>query len=172
VIAYRATLDLPRELARFVAKLLAAERRRRGTPRGSRALSCFWQAVLGLRWFRDRTSPGANAPGGAALRVRHRPGGVSPARLPRSARRRDRGEPPLQERELIKPASLAAALVSRGVHERTAQLVVDMGMSVLRMASEGWIIDDRRPFAEHVRRAADELRVIAGQVTSDGTAFS
>ena len=56
MIAYRATLDVSRELAMFVAKLLAAERRRRGTPRGSRALSCFRQAVAGLRWFRDRTS--------------------------------------------------------------------------------------------------------------------
>jgi len=56
VIAYRATLDVPRELTQFVAKLLAAERRRRGTPRGSRALTCFWQAVAGLRWFRDRTT--------------------------------------------------------------------------------------------------------------------
>jgi hypothetical protein len=61
VIAYRATLDVSRELAQFVAKLLRAERRRRGTPRGSRALTCFWQAVLGLRWFRDRTSPEALA---------------------------------------------------------------------------------------------------------------
>jgi len=61
VIAYRATLDVPRELAQFTAKLLAAERRRRGTPRGSRALTCFWQAVLGMRWFRDRTSPDALA---------------------------------------------------------------------------------------------------------------
>ena len=61
MIAYRATLDVPRELAQFVAKLLAAERRRRGTPRGSRALSCFWQAVLGLRWFRDRTTADALA---------------------------------------------------------------------------------------------------------------
>src|SRR5262249_12327745 len=43
------------------AKLLAAERRRRGTPKGSRALTCFWQAVLGLRWFRDRTTPDALA---------------------------------------------------------------------------------------------------------------
>jgi DDE superfamily endonuclease len=59
VIAYRATLDVPRELAWFVARLLLAGRRRRGTPRGSRALSCFWQAVLGLRWFRDRTAPDA-----------------------------------------------------------------------------------------------------------------
>jgi hypothetical protein len=56
VIAYSATLDVPRELAQFAAKLLLAERRRRGTPRGSRALTCFKQAVLGLRWFRDRTT--------------------------------------------------------------------------------------------------------------------
>jgi hypothetical protein len=61
VIAYRATLDVPRELVWFVAKLLLAERRRRGTPRGSRALTCFGQAVLGLRWFRDRTMPDALA---------------------------------------------------------------------------------------------------------------
>lgn len=56
MIAYPATLDVPRELAQFVEKLPLAERRRRGTPRGSRALTCFWQAVMGLRWFRDRTS--------------------------------------------------------------------------------------------------------------------
>jgi DDE superfamily endonuclease len=61
VIAYRATLDVPRELAQFVARLLLAERRQRGTPKGSRALSCFWQAVLGLRWFRDRSAPDALA---------------------------------------------------------------------------------------------------------------
>jgi hypothetical protein len=61
VISYRATLDVPRELVLFVAKLLAAERRRRGTPKGSRALTCFWEAVLALRWFRDRTSPDALA---------------------------------------------------------------------------------------------------------------
>ena len=61
MIVYRATLDVPRELAWFVAELLLAERRQRGTPRGSRALTCFWQAVLGLRWFRDRTAPDALA---------------------------------------------------------------------------------------------------------------
>ena len=61
MIAYRATLDVPRELVQFVAKLLWAERRRRGTPRGSRALTCFWEAVLALRWFRDRTCPDALA---------------------------------------------------------------------------------------------------------------
>jgi hypothetical protein len=59
VIRYRATLDVPRELLQFIAKLLAAERRRRRTPAGSRALTCFGEAVLALRWFRDRTSPTA-----------------------------------------------------------------------------------------------------------------
>jgi hypothetical protein len=61
VIVYRATLDVSRELAQFVAKLLLAERHRRGTPKGSRVLSCFCQAVLGLRWFRDRTPADALA---------------------------------------------------------------------------------------------------------------
>jgi hypothetical protein len=61
VIAYRATIDVPRELVQLTARLLAAERGRRGTFRGSRALTCFWQAVLGLRWFRDRASPDALA---------------------------------------------------------------------------------------------------------------
>ena len=55
MITYRATLDVSRELVHVHRELLLAERRRRGTPRGSRALTCFWQAVLGLRWFRDRT---------------------------------------------------------------------------------------------------------------------
>ena len=61
MIAYRATLDVPRELVQFTAKLLAAERHRRGTPAGRRALTCYWEAVLALRWFRDRTSPAALA---------------------------------------------------------------------------------------------------------------
>lgn len=56
MISYRATLDVSRELVLFTAGLLAAERRRRGTPRGSRKLTCYRQAVLGLRWFRDKTA--------------------------------------------------------------------------------------------------------------------
>lgn len=35
------------------SRLLRAERRRRGTRTGGRALTCFRQAVLGLRWFRQ-----------------------------------------------------------------------------------------------------------------------
>jgi DDE superfamily endonuclease len=55
VITYRATLDVHPGLVRFLARLLAAERRRRRTPANSRKLNCRAQAVLALRWFRDRT---------------------------------------------------------------------------------------------------------------------
>ena len=55
MITYRAMLDVPDGLVRYVARLLAAERRFRGTPARSRKLSCRAQAVLALRWFRDRT---------------------------------------------------------------------------------------------------------------------
>ena len=55
MITYRATLDVHPGLVRFVARLLAAERRRRNTPARSRKLSCRGQAVPALRWFRDRT---------------------------------------------------------------------------------------------------------------------
>jgi hypothetical protein len=54
VIAYPAMLDVPRELVREVARLLRAERRSRGTRKGSRALTCWFQALLGLAWFRSR----------------------------------------------------------------------------------------------------------------------
>lgn len=57
MIAHTAILDVSADLAGHLAWLLQRERRRRGTRAGTRALSCFWQAVLGLRWFRDRTHP-------------------------------------------------------------------------------------------------------------------
>ena len=55
MIPYRAMLDVPAELLRYLSRLLAAERRHRGTPARSRKLSCRDQALLALRWFRDRT---------------------------------------------------------------------------------------------------------------------
>jgi DDE superfamily endonuclease len=54
VIAYRAMLDVPRELVLEVARLLRAERRARGTRKGTRLLTCFRQAVLVLVWFRTK----------------------------------------------------------------------------------------------------------------------
>lgn len=54
VIAYRAMLDVPEELVRYVSRLLAVERRTRGTRRGTRALTCWRQALMVLVWFRKK----------------------------------------------------------------------------------------------------------------------
>jgi DDE superfamily endonuclease len=54
VVPYRAILDVPRELVGFVASLLAAERRARGTRKNTRTLSCYRQAAFTLVWFREK----------------------------------------------------------------------------------------------------------------------
>ena len=54
MIAYRAILDVPRELVLELAKLLRAERRSRGTRKGTRLLTCFRQALLVLVWLRTK----------------------------------------------------------------------------------------------------------------------
>ena len=54
MISYRVTLDVPFQLALFVSQLLAEHRREIGTRDGTRALTCWKQAVFALAWFRDR----------------------------------------------------------------------------------------------------------------------
>jgi hypothetical protein len=54
VISYRVILDVPFQLALFVSELLAEHRREIGTRAGTRALTCWKQAVFALAWFRDR----------------------------------------------------------------------------------------------------------------------
>lgn len=53
MVTYVAMLDVPRHVVEYVARLLAGHRRRIGTPKGSRALGPFRQAVFVLRWFRE-----------------------------------------------------------------------------------------------------------------------
>jgi DDE superfamily endonuclease/Helix-turn-helix of DDE superfamily endonuclease len=54
VIVYPAVLDVSRDLVRFVGRLLHAERRARRTPKESRRLTCFHQALFVLAWFRSK----------------------------------------------------------------------------------------------------------------------
>jgi DDE superfamily endonuclease len=54
VLSYRVILDVPVQLALYVARLPAEHRREIGTRRGTRALTCWKQAVFVLAWFRDR----------------------------------------------------------------------------------------------------------------------
>ena len=54
MVSYAVMLDVPRELAWFVSRLLAARRRQVGTRRGTRRLGCYRQALFALAWFRDK----------------------------------------------------------------------------------------------------------------------
>jgi hypothetical protein len=54
-VTYTAVLPVAEETVQVVSGLLAAERRHRGTRGRRRALGCYRQAVLVLRWFVDGT---------------------------------------------------------------------------------------------------------------------
>ena len=54
MLSYRVILDIPLPLVVFVSRLLGEHRREIGTRQGTRALTCWKQAVFALAWFRDR----------------------------------------------------------------------------------------------------------------------
>jgi AcrR family transcriptional regulator len=74
--------------------------------------------------------------------------------------------PELQERELIKAASLAAAMAralrARGFGDTAASLAAHTGVTVMHVAFEQWVGDpDRTPFQQIARGALAQLREIA-----------
>jgi AcrR family transcriptional regulator len=75
--------------------------------------------------------------------------------------------PGLQERELIKLATLsgalAGALQQRGVAERTAQLTADTAIAVFKAAFARWLETPEQPdFATLVHEAVEEQRAVVG----------
>src|SRR3954452_23554424 len=73
-------LDVPRELVQHLGRLLTAERRARGTRTGTRALTCFYQALMVLVWFRkadDLTLLGAGFGISRATAYRYRVEGIA-----------------------------------------------------------------------------------------------
>ena len=60
-VAYTAVLEVSEGSVLFLSRLLHAERVRRGTRKGARALGTYKQAVLVLRWFLDDTRMSALA---------------------------------------------------------------------------------------------------------------
>jgi AcrR family transcriptional regulator len=73
--------------------------------------------------------------------------------------------PSLQERELFKLASLAAAVAEalrrRGVPEPAASLAADAGVTVFRIGFETWIAGPSSPpLAECIRRALAGLKAV------------
>ena len=78
-------------------------------------------------------------------------------------------DPGLQERELLKLSSLAAALTAalrrRGVDATAAALAAEAGVAVFRVAFSTWIADgEERPFAELQPAVLAELRSVVGSV--------
>jgi AcrR family transcriptional regulator len=74
--------------------------------------------------------------------------------------------PILQERELIKMASLATAfaeaLRQRGVREPAASLTAEAGVAVFRISFERWVVgDDERDLLELMREGFDELKLLS-----------
>ncbi len=77
--------------------------------------------------------------------------------------------PDLQERELIKLASLAGALARtlrvRGAGTTTADLVAEVAIAVFRSAFQNWIDEDnQRDFPQLIRESLEELRAVAAGV--------
>ncbi len=71
----------------------------------------------------------------------------------------------LQERELIKLATLSAAIAEalrgRGVPEPAASLTAEAGIAVFRVAFGRWVVDERlRPWSELVRETFEELKAV------------
>jgi len=71
----------------------------------------------------------------------------------------------LQERELIKLASLASALTAtlrqRGVKDQAASLTAEAGIAVFKIAFERWIIDtSQRDLPQLIRESLAELKAV------------
>jgi AcrR family transcriptional regulator len=81
--------------------------------------------------------------------------------------------PSLRERELIKLASLAAAVAEalrgRGVRDPAAMLTAEAGIAVFKVAFEIWVDEaNERDFAEVARDALAELKTVtAGRESAD-----
>ena len=73
--------------------------------------------------------------------------------------------PELQERELIKLASLSAALANtlrlRGVKDPAASLTAEAGIAVFKVAFERWVKDThQQDLAQLIRESLDELKAV------------
>jgi len=74
----------------------------------------------------------------------------------------------LQERELIKLASLAAALAGtlrrRGVGDPAASITAEVAIAVFRIAFERWVTEPKPPdLAQLIRASLDELKTVTAE---------
>jgi AcrR family transcriptional regulator len=75
----------------------------------------------------------------------------------------------LQERELIKLASLASALAGalhqRGIEDPAASLTAEAGIAVFKVAFERWIVEpNRQDLPRLIRESLDELKAVTASL--------
>lgn len=112
-------------------------------------------------------APASAAPIDAVAGALHAAAAVFDARREQS-RQRQRvvsANAELRERELVKLASLAAALAealrARGVAEPSASLAGEAGVAVFKVAFERWIGDaDDRAMGAYIQESLDELKAV------------
>ncbi|MFD9128247.1 TetR family transcriptional regulator, partial [Kitasatospora sp. NPDC059571] len=112
-------------------------------------------------------APAPSAPRGAGGAGRD---GVPPAGAGRRGHARPRqavitANAELRERELIKLASLSAAVADalqrRGVAEPAAHLTAEAGLAVFKVGFERWIAEaEERDMAQLMRESLDELKAL------------
>ena len=73
----------------------------------------------------------------------------------------------LQERELIKlatlTAALSAALRQRGVKDPAASLAAEAGGAAFKLGFEHWVVDTKgKPMSKFIRESLDALKAVAG----------
>ncbi len=128
----------------------------------------FWAASALQRLLVDRVAgaPGSASPMGAVAMALEAAGDMFDRDYARQRQAVIAAHPELQERELIKLASLASAIANalrrRGVRDPAASLTGEAGVAVFKVAFERWVTDTRRrDFSRHVRESLDELKAVA-----------
>jgi AcrR family transcriptional regulator len=129
----------------------------------------FWgsEALEELIVTEVGAAPGSAAPLDAVATGLDAVAGMFEERREYAARRQQiiAANPELQERELIKLASLAGAVADalrrRGVADPAAILTAEAGITVFRVAFEQWVDQaNRQPLQRLIRESLNELRAV------------
>ena len=114
-------------------------------------------------------APDSAAPIDAVAAALEAPGGMFEPRREMARKRQSviAANPELQERELIKLASLAAAIAEalrgRGASDPAATLAAEAGIAVLRVAFEAWVHEDNtKGLTEIMRTSLADLKAVTG----------
>jgi AcrR family transcriptional regulator len=95
------------------------------------------------------------------------PEGDASPRVPAGARSGHHGQPAAAgaraDQDGVAVGAVTTALMRRGFDRQTAGLATDVGMAVLRLASQRWVADTSADFAELLSASAADLLAVAAE---------